>query len=149
MALTPVRLKSGYGSVNMGDGASPEVFTKLCGLESSTYTVSFDTSDDTVDSCDEPEAVPARELVVTGKKATITVAGFYNRTQSEIMRTAKGATKNYTFKLIEPSGTTVSKLTVAGAFIMTEHAISTGRNAEYVKFTATFESTGSFTETNA
>jgi Phage tail tube protein len=149
MAVTPKRLKSGYGSVNMGDGASPEVFTKLCGLTSFSYAVNFSTQDDEVDICDEPEGVPAREVVVTGKSATINVAGFYNRTQSEIMRTAKGATKNYTFKLTEPSGDAVSKLTVAGAFIMTQHEISGGRNAEYFTFTATFESTGAVTETNA
>lgn len=149
MALFPTRLKSGYGAINMGDGATPEVFTKLCGLTSYTYTNQTATNDDIVDPCDEPESIGFRSLVATSKSATIQVSGFYNRTQSEIMRTAKGVSKNYTFKLTEPSGETVSKLTVAGKFVMTNHEITGGTNGEYIQFSATFESDGTFTETNA
>ncbi|SEG59095.1 phage tail tube protein [Bosea lathyri] len=52
----PTVLSFGKGLLYLGDGASPEVFTKICGFNSIKLTIDKDTNDVTIPDCDDPDA---------------------------------------------------------------------------------------------
>ncbi|AZO77485.1 MULTISPECIES: phage tail tube protein [unclassified Bosea (in: a-proteobacteria)] len=52
----PTVLSFGKGLVYLGDGADPEVFTKLCGFNSIQLAIEKDTNDVTIPDCDDPDA---------------------------------------------------------------------------------------------
>lgn len=59
--------------IKRGDGASPEVFTFVCGLRTRTFTMSNASIDTTVPSCADP-AAPIVATAAPGRQ-TLTFAG--------------------------------------------------------------------------
>jgi len=106
MATFPQRLKGGYISVLVGDGANPEVYTKICGATSKGFTYQKNTTDDVLDPCDDPEAIPSRVLQVTGRQWDIALNIVYNRTQAALIRDlmASSDSSNFRFEFSEPVG---------------------------------------------
>lgn len=147
MALYPKRLKGGYISVLIGDGADPETFTKLCGASSKTFTIQKNTTDDNLDPCDDPEAIPSRVLQVTGKQASMALNITYNRTQAELIRSLILTSDSSTmrFEFTEPtndSGTDGGYW--EGLFQVTSLETTAGGNAEYAQGTLQIENDGDF-----
>lgn len=143
MAVYPKKVKAGYFGVYVGDGATPEVFTKLCGLRSRSFTDQVNTSDNFDADCADPEAVPFRTLDTTGRQADISGQGVYNRTQAAMVRGAVGQPKNYRFVASEPSGDPVDDGWYAGQFVLTNNQIS-GEDGGYVQSSMTFQSDGPY-----
>lgn len=52
----PTVLSFGKGLTFLGDGAEPEVFTKICGFNQMSLSVEKDTNDVTIPDCDDPDA---------------------------------------------------------------------------------------------
>jgi len=146
MALYPRRLKGGYISVLVGDGADPETFTKLCGATSKSFTVQKNTTDDNLDPCDDPEAIPSRVLQVTGKQASMALNIVYNRTQAELIRSLILTSDSSTmrFEFTEPAGDIVDGGYWEGQFQVTNFQVTGGGNAEYANGTLQIESDGDF-----
>lgn len=51
----PITLRFGAGTFYIGNGATPEVFAKICGFESVTVSIDKTTNGTTVEDCDDPD----------------------------------------------------------------------------------------------
>lgn len=71
----PTVFKYGAGLVYLGDGASPEVFSKLCGFKSIGFAIEKDTGDTTVVDCDDPDAASWKDTAVTAMGWTAEFSG--------------------------------------------------------------------------
>lgn len=85
----------------------PAVFSPLCGLTTRSFTEQVNTNDTFVPDCDDPEDVPVRRLVPTGKQWDLSGEGLYNLAQEQKIREASGVTKNYRFRIGRPAGSIV------------------------------------------
>ena len=103
----PAIVKGTYVDILIGNGATPEVFTAVCGLTTRSFTHQVNTSDQFVRDCADPEDVPHRRLTVTGEQWDLAGEGLYNRAQAAAIRAAVGTTRNYRFVVGEPAGETV------------------------------------------
>lgn len=72
----PSTLKFGAGLFYLGDGATPEVFTKICGVTSYDVEVTKDTNDASVPDCDNPDAAIWTTSDVTSQGWKMSVEGF-------------------------------------------------------------------------
>jgi len=159
MALFPARLKGGYISVLVGNGANPEVFTKLCGATSRAFTIQKNTTDDNLDPCDDPEAIPSRVLQVTGKQWDMALNIIYNRTQAALIRdlATRSTSSNFRFEFdeagttgsIQNGGGTIDSGYWQGAGQVTNFQVTGGGNAEYATGTLAIASDGDFQWVNA
>lgn len=91
--------------VKMGDGASPEVFTIVCGLENVTLNETVQTQDRFRRDCAKPGQIPKRGVRVTGSQWDITGNGVPNVPQFPALKSALGITKNYQIVAIKYDGT--------------------------------------------
>ena len=72
----PTTFKYGAGMFYLGDGATTEVFTKLCGFTSMELQISKDTNDAAVPDCDDPDAAIWSVADVTSQSWTMNFEGF-------------------------------------------------------------------------
>jgi hypothetical protein len=153
--LFPARLKGGRISVLIGDGANPEVFTKLCGATSRAFTIQKNTTDDNLDNCGDPEAIPARVLQVTGQQWDMALNIIYNRTQAARLRAlaTTNNSSNFRFEFTEAGSATTplqnggGKIDAGywqGAGQVTNFQVTGGGNAEYATGTLAIASDGPF-----
>ena len=103
----PAIVKGSYVDILVANGASPAVFTAICGLTTRSYTHQVNTADQFVRDCADPEDVPHRRLTVTGEQWDLSGEGLYNRAQAAVIRAAVGVTRNYRFVVSEPAIETV------------------------------------------
>jgi predicted secreted protein len=61
--------------LKIGDGGSPEVFSKPCGLNSQGINFTKETNEVTVPDCDDPDLAAATERAVVSTSATISGEG--------------------------------------------------------------------------
>lgn len=81
--------------VKIGNGADPEVFTTICGMESATLNETVQSSDRFRRDCAKPGKVPTRSVRVTGKQWDMTGSGVANVDQVALLQSALGIHKNY------------------------------------------------------
>ena len=99
-----------YIDVLMGDGnvdPGPEVFVAICGLTARNFTQQGNTNDVFVPDCADPEDVPVRRLVPTGKQWDLSGEGLMNLAQRDLIDDAWMVTKNYRFRVGRPAGSVV------------------------------------------
>lgn len=106
MAL-PEIVRGTYIDILIGDGADPELFVPICGLTARSFTEQVNTNDVFVPDCADPEDVPIRRLVPTGKQWDLSGDGLFNLAQEALIRAASGVTKNYRFRIGRPAGSIV------------------------------------------
>ncbi|MBI1179103.1 MAG: hypothetical protein GC201_00995 [Alphaproteobacteria bacterium] len=143
----PDIVKGTYVNILMGDGADPEVFTPICGLNTRGFTEQVNTSDKFIRDCADPEYVPIRRLIASGKQWDITGSGWMNRSQLAMINAAVGVTKNYRFEIGEPADDQVYGGYYGGPAMLTSKAI-TGADDDDVTIDLTLASDGAwiFTE---
>ena len=61
----PTTFSFGKGTIEVGDGETPEVFSKVCGFNSIEMSLKKDTNDTTVPDCDDPDAPAWKQRDVT------------------------------------------------------------------------------------
>lgn len=105
MAL-PTIVKGGYVDILLGNAATPEIFTPICGLTTRSLTQQVNTNDVFVPDCDDPEFVPVRRLVPTGRQWDIAGEGLLNLDNWEQLDGEVGKTSNYRFVVDRPAGST-------------------------------------------
>lgn len=71
----PTTLRFGAGTFWIGDGADPEVFTKVCGFNSVELTTDKSTNDTTVADCDDPDAPTWTEKDVVSLSWSMSFSG--------------------------------------------------------------------------
>lgn len=150
MALYPKRLKSSYISVLVGNGAQPEVFTKICGATQRGFTVQKNTTDEFIQPCDDPEAIPSRALQVTGRQWDMSLNIIYNRTQAPLVRELMedDQPRNFRLEFAEPADDEVDAGYFAGPAQATNLQI-TADDGSFVTGTMAIASDGDWAWTDA
>lgn len=99
------------------DGNALSGFVTLCGLTSKTLTHQFNTSDQVIPPCGNPEAVPNVSRTVNSQEKNIAGTGLHNRAQTNIVRAVLGKTLPYRFIEGEPGNDLVSQGYWEGPFL--------------------------------
>ena len=71
----PTTFSFGKGTIEVGDGATPDVFSKVCGFKSIEMSLKKDTNDTTVPDCDDPDAPAWKQRDVTSIEANFKCSG--------------------------------------------------------------------------
>lgn len=139
-----------FALVKMGDGADPEVFTTVCGLQDATVNRTVNTQDRFVRDCTKPGEVPERRVKATGRQSDITGTGLTNADEVTRVEAALGVVKNYKIEVYQDDGTDAGSLlgTWAGAFMLTSANNSIPRESN-AAFELTLVSDGAMTWTAA
>jgi hypothetical protein len=147
----PKKVKGGRVTVLVGDGASPEVFTKVCGGTAKTFTIQKNTTDEFEEDCANPESVPVRVLQVTGIQWDMTLNAWYNRTQAALIRDLADDidSRNFRFEIDEPPTEDIDAGTYQGKFLATNVQYNAGGQGEYMSMTISFASDGPVTWVDA
>ena len=139
-----------FALVKMGNGASPEVFTTVCGLQDATVNRTVNTQDRFVRDCGKPGEVPERKVKATGRQTDITGTGLTNAAEVDRVEDALGLIKNYRVEVYSDNGTDTGDLlgTWAGPFMLTSSNNSIPREGN-AAFELTLVSDGAVTWTVA
>ena len=117
-----------FAVVKIGDGATPEVFTVLCGIDQVSLNRVVNTSDRFRRDCAKPGLVPQRKVQATGTQADISGSGVFNIAQVDAFTDALGIRNNYRIEIGVRDGTDTGDILghFTGPFVMTAHNISIG-----------------------
>jgi hypothetical protein len=133
----------------MGNGASPEVFTVLCGLSTRSLTAQLNGNDEFIKDCADPEDIPVRAFLPTGRQWDVSGSGVLDRNSLQSVINAQGYTKNYRFVFGEPANDQVFSGYWAGPGVLTN--VSFGGNDDAfatVDLTIVSDGLWVFTEVN-
>lgn len=116
--------------VKKGDGASPEVFTLICGIQDATVNNQAQSNDRYVRDCAKPGEVPFRKTKVNGKSLDISGSGLSNADTISEFNDAVGELANYHIELYQEDGTDAGTLlgTYAGEFRLTTNNLNLPRD---------------------
>ena len=142
----PDIIRGTYFSLMLGDGATPEVFAALCGVTTRSFTQQANTSDTFTRDCADPEDVPIRRLIVTGKQWSLSGSGTLNRSNLADIQAALALTKSWRFLFTEPADDEVYQGYYSGPAILTNITI-TGEDSAYATISLSIESDGEWTFT--
>lgn len=144
----PSTIRGTYISVLMGNGATPtEVFAVLCGLNAKSIAINVGTADEYVRDCADPEDVPVRELITTGKSWSISGSGVLNRTQFSDIEEAVGEYKNFRFFIGEPAADNILNGYLGGEAVITALTVD-GGDGSTANVDISIESNGEWTWTD-
>ena len=117
-----------FAIVKKGDGAEPEVFSILCGLENVTINRTTQSQDRFRRDCAKPGEVPYRRSRTTGKQMDITASGAMNIDDIATYNAALGVAGNYRIELGERDGTDTGNIihSIEGPFNLTAANSSVG-----------------------
>lgn len=142
MAFTD-KIKGTRVIVAIGDGASPEVFTPLCGISNKGLQQTRQTSD-TVDwDCADPDATPITVRDINQADWSISGDGLLHRPNLATVQAAYDTTEPQNFRFIfdEKVGDEVIDGYYEGPGVITDFSIS-GTNGEYAQISITIQGAG-------
>lgn len=115
--------------IKMGNGADPEDFTLICGMQDVTINEGVNFDSRYVRDCAAPGATPVRKVKVSGKQLDISGAGLVNVDETVRLDAAIGRIKNYQVEGYGEDGTDAGMLLVTyeGAFLLSANNINTPR----------------------
>ena len=131
--------------VKISDGASPEVFANLCGLNSKTLTINNSSIDVTTPDCTTPEGALWSESLNGLKSVSVSGDGFFedSTTEARMNTVAMLADAKTNFQIVVPAFGTY-----AGAFRVASLEFG-GETEGGVTYSLSLESTGAVTFTAA
>lgn len=98
------KVEGNYADIMFGDGAGPEVFTQLCGINTRGINITYANAFELTDyDCADPEDAGQTVRSVGAQDWSITGSGLYNRTQMAAIRELMGNEQNWRFSMDEPS----------------------------------------------
>ncbi len=115
----PATLRGTYINLLLGDGATPEVFTPVCGLTSRGLTRQANTNDFFIRDCADPEDKPKRKVIVGGEQWDLSGSGLLDRNRLADMNAAFGEYRNWRYEIAEPTTDEVYGGYYAGSGILT------------------------------
>lgn len=147
MAYTD-KLKGTRALITIGDGATPEVFTTLCGISTKGFQQTRQTSDTTDWDCADPDAIPITVRDVNQSDWSISGSGLLHRPLLATLQAAFDTTTptNFRFHFDEASGDEVVNGYYQGPGIVTDLNV-TGTNGEYIQISITISAAGAKTFT--
>lgn len=121
-----------FALIKIGDGATPEVFTTLCGIENLSINQVANTSDRFRRDCASPGLPAVRRSKTTSKQMDITGTGAIHKANIATFQAALGLVKNYKIELYQHDGTGGGLLmgTQPGAFNLTANNMSIDANGD-------------------
>lgn len=139
-----------FALIKMGDGATTEVFTIVCGVKDVSVNTTANTNDRFVRDCAKPGAVPTRKVRVTGKQQDVTGSGLIDKAHIAKFMAALGVNKNYKVELYQADGTDSGTLmgTFAGSYMLTAANLQANTDSDS-SAEITLASNGDFTWTAA
>lgn len=140
----PNRVKPGFAVIEMGNGSSPEVFTILCGIRTQGITAQTNTTDDFLKDCVDPEAVPVRFVIPTGKQWDLSGSGVVNLDNLTNILNAQGVSKNFRYTLGVGTGQTGTEVVMAGPAMITNVQIG-GSEDNFASLDISIASDGEWT----
>src|SRR6185295_11430304 len=118
----------------------------LCGITTRKFTQQANTNDRFTRDSTDPEDIPIRRLIVTGKQWSLSGDGDLDRSNLETIQDAFGVTKNWRFWYTEPAADLVYQGYWQGPAILTQIE-ETGGDDSYAAISVTIESDGEWTWT--
>lgn len=127
--------------VKLGDGADPEVFTTVCGIENATLNDTVQTNDRFRRDCAKPGQIPTRKVRVTGKQWDLTGNGVANVDELVRLKSALGIRKNYQLVAIQYDGTDAGEElgTFSGPGVLTARNLNMSPNEGTMEITVAGE----------
>jgi hypothetical protein len=125
----------------LGDGGGPETFAALCGVTTRDFTAQTNTNDVFTRDCADPEDVPIRRLIATGKQWSLSGEGQLNRANLEDIQAALATTKNWRYYFTEPTDDEVFQGYYQGPGMLTQLKI-TATDDNFATISLTIESDG-------
>lgn len=121
-----------WALIKMGDGAGPEVFTVICGIDDVSINETANTNDRTRRDCAKPGEVPFRFTRTSSRQLDISGSGIANADETERLSEALGKVKNYRVETYKDDGTDGGELlgTYAGAFNLTANNLNLAREGD-------------------
>ncbi len=103
------KVKGNYADIMFGDGADPEVFTQLCGINTRGITITYANAFEMTDyDCADPEDAGQTVRAVGAQDWSITGSGLYNRAQMAAIRGLMGSDQSWRFAMDEPAAPAVA-----------------------------------------
>lgn len=90
----------------LGNGASPETFTPLCGVNVNSWNQQVQTTDRFLRDCDNPTAVPTRSAIATGIQEDITLSGYFTLDNRPLLESILGQKRNIRLTIYHEDGVT-------------------------------------------
>lgn len=115
-----------FAQIKIGDGATPEVFTLICGLETVGINEAAQVSERQVRDCTLPAKNPTRKLRVTGTTWDVSGTGLANVDQIATLKAALGKHYNYQIIPVDLSDPEIEAGTPLGTWA--GEAVMTARN---------------------
>lgn len=124
--------ESDFALIKIGDGAGPEVFTTICGIEGVSINRVANTQDRARRDCASPGLPAVRRSRTISKQMDITGTGAVDKANIAAFDTALGIVKNYQIELYKYDGTAAGELMgeFAGAFNLTAANLSLDANGD-------------------
>jgi hypothetical protein len=91
-------IPGGYFNLLVSNGATPPVFTYLCGVTTNELTVVTNGNDQFIPDCDDPDKVLIRRRVNISEQADITASGTYNPDNFPRIEALRGVSAPYRFQ---------------------------------------------------
>jgi hypothetical protein len=124
--------ESDFALIKRGDGADPEVFTAICGIEGVSINRTANTNDRARRDCAAPGQPAKRRSRTTSIQMDITGTGGVDKASIADFDAALGVVGNYQIELYQYDGTDTGTLmgTFAGAFNMTSANMNLDANGD-------------------
>lgn len=149
MPYTVGKVKGNYTDILFGDGADPEVFTQLCGINTRGLNITYSTAFETEDwDCQDPEAQAQTIREVGAQDWSITGSGLFNRSQAAALRELLGTTPRWRFASGEPAGDAIDDGYWEGPGFISSWEES-GNNGEWKTISLTITGNGLLTWADA
>jgi hypothetical protein len=134
-------VESDFVTVKVGDGANPEVFTIICGMENVSINQTVNTTDRPRRDCAKPGAIPTRSVKVTSSQWDATGSGVINIAEFSRFKALLGIRRNYRFEFGQRDGSNSGVLlgTYAGPAKMTASNVNASSDEGTAEITLTGE----------
>lgn len=84
-----------FVTIEAGNGATPEVFTILCGIETASVNQTVNTTDRFRRDCAKPAEIPTRSVRVNSRQWDVTGSGVINTDEFDRFNDLLGVSANY------------------------------------------------------
>lgn len=124
----PAVIEGRYVVIEIGNGGTPEVFNKICGVNVNSWNTTTQTSDRFLRDCDQPNLVPNRRPIATGVQEDITLSGYFTLANRAVVESLRGgAIRNVQIIFYEDDGVTEAGY-YSGQFMFTAVNIGAPEN---------------------
>lgn len=140
----PNTLRGTYVTILKGNGdGPPQTFDVLCGITAKSITDQVNTADSFVRDCADPEDVPVREIISSGRQWSMRGGGQMNRDNIKELDDAVGEILDYRFFIARKAGEVAPVLNgyYGGKAMITTKTIN-GDDPSYVGVDLAIESHG-------